>query len=132
MFTGSTQGSTGGGNFDYSQMQQMFAAMMGMMNAEKDKDKGEREKGTRGRAILDEEHFRRMDVLERDRSRYRHCLFGLNVAIGTIDKDLAKEVDRLVKTENILGDKCDYESDVGFKKELWDKYSGNCIECWYA
>ena len=102
---------------DYSQMQQMFAAMMGMMNAEKEKEKGEREKGTRGRVILDEKHFCRMDVFEGDRSRYRHWLFDLNVAIGTTGKGLAKEVDRLVKTENILGDKWGYESDVEFKKE---------------
>ena len=65
-----------------------------------------------------------MDVFEGDRSRYRHWLFDLNVAVGTIDKDLAKEVDRLVKTENILGDKWDYELDKDFTRELWDTYSG--------
>ena len=74
----------GGGNFDYSQMQQMLAAVMGMMSAEKERDEGEKEKGTRGRVILDEKHFRRMDVFEGDRSRFRHWLFDLNVAIGTM------------------------------------------------
>ena len=54
-------------------MQQMLAAVMGMMNAEKEKDRGEREKGRGpGGVILDEKHFRRMDVFEGDRSRFRH------------------------------------------------------------
>ena len=65
-----------------------------------------------------------MDVFEGDRSRFRHWLFDFNVAIGTIDKDLAKELDRLVKTENVLGDKCDYELDGDVKPDLWEKYSG--------
>ena len=41
-FPGPAQGNMGGGNFDYPQMQQMFAAMIGMMNAEKDEDTAER------------------------------------------------------------------------------------------
>ena len=72
-----------------------------------------------------------MDVFGGDRSRYRHWLFDLNVALGTIDKDLAKEVDRLVKTENILGDKWDYESDIGSQKELWGNTLVNCTGSWY-
>ena len=65
-----------------------------------------------------------MDVFEGDRSRFRHWLFDLNVAIGTIDKDLARELDRLVKTETVLGDKWDPELDGDIDPELWKKYSG--------
>ena len=56
MLSGSPPGSVGGGSVDYPHMQQMLTAMMGMMNAEKEKekDKGEREKGVRGRVISDE------------------------------------------------------------------------------
>ena len=56
---------------------------------------------------MDEKYFRRMDVFEGDRSRFRHWLFDFNVAIGTIDKGLARELDRLVETESVLGDKWD-------------------------
>ena len=72
--------------------------------------------------LLDGKYLRRVDVLEGDRSRFRHRLFDFNVAIGTIDEDLANELDRLAKTENVLGDKWDYELDGDFKSELWKKY----------
>ena len=38
VFSGTPPGNMGGGNVDYPQMQQMFAAMMGMMNVEKEKE----------------------------------------------------------------------------------------------
>ena len=49
VFSGTPAGNMGGGNLGDQQMQQMFAAMMGMMNVGKEKQReGEREQGAGG------------------------------------------------------------------------------------
>lgn len=112
---GATRGfpAGGSGNMDWQQMQQMCAAMMRMMHAERETGKDKRKEnwdldGT-GRVVLEGEYFRKIDVFERDRSRFRHWLFDFSVAIWTNDKKLATELDRLMKS--VLGDKWDPETD---------------------
>ena len=67
VFSGTPSGNMGGGNMGYQQVQQMFEAMMGMMNVKKDKErereKESRDQGGNGRVVLDEKYFWRREFL---------------------------------------------------------------------
>ena len=52
----------------------------------------------KGRVTLDEKYFRRVTAFEGDFAKFRGWLFDLDVAIGQIDKELAGELERLLKT----------------------------------
>ena len=70
--------------------------------------------------ILEEKYFRRVVVFEADFARFRGWLFDLNVAIGRVDKELAGELERLLKiTEQ---DKWKPEEDRFLRRDLYDKY----------
>ena len=64
-----------------------------------------------------------MHAFERDFAKFRGWLFGLNVAIGQVDKDLAGELERLVKTTD--QDKWQPEEDMFLNRDLYRRYKGN-------
>ena len=51
----------------------------------------------RSGVTLEEKYFRRVPAFDGDFAKFRGWLFDLNVVIGQIDKDLAVELERLVK-----------------------------------
>ena len=54
---------------------------------------------------LDERYFRRMDKFEGDVQKFREWLFDLMVALGSVDKDLAKELKGLLYRDSKDADK---------------------------
>ncbi len=74
----------------------------------------------KGRVTLDEKYFRRVTAFEGDFAKFRGWLFDLNVAIGQIDKELAGELERLLKTTE--QDKWKPEEDIFLKRDLYSKY----------
>ena len=121
----------GGGNFDHSQMQQMLAFVMGMMNAEKEKDKGEREKGTRGRVILDEKHFRRMDVFE---GVDRDTVIGDSIStwpLGPSIKTWPKRLTDLLRQKIVWETNGIMNRTLDSKRNCGTNALGNCTGFWY-
>ena len=51
------------------------------------------------------------------------CLISM-WPLGLLIKSLAREIDRLIKTETALGDKCNPETAGDVDQELYEKYSG--------
>ena len=74
----------------------------------------------RDRVTLGEKYFRRVTAFEGDFAKFRGWLFDLNVAIGQIDKELAGELERLLKTTE--QDKWKPEEDRFLQRDLYDKY----------
>ena len=74
----------------------------------------------RNRVVLEEKYFRRVIAFEGDFAKFRGWLFDLNVAIGQVDKELAGELERLLKTPD--QDKWKPEEDRFLKEDLYDKY----------
>ena len=74
----------------------------------------------KGRVTLDEKYFRRVTAFARDFAKFRGWLFDSNVAIGQIDKELAGELERLMKTTE--QDKWKPEEDRFLKRDLYSKY----------
>ena len=74
----------------------------------------------RNGVILEEKYFRRVAAFEGDFAKFRGWLFDLNVAIGQVDKDLAGELERLVKIPE--QDKWKPEEDRSLRRDLYDKY----------
>ena len=64
--------------------------------------------------------FRRVTAFEGDFAKFRGWLFDLNVAIGQVDKELAGELERLLKTTE--QDKWKPEEDRFLKRDLYNKY----------
>ena len=56
-----------------------------------------RQNSRRNGVILEEKYFRRVPAFEGSFAKFLGWLFDLNVAIGQVDKDLAGELERLVK-----------------------------------
>ena len=76
--------------------------------------------GRRNRVILEEKYFRRVMAFEGDFAKFRGWLFDLNVAIGQVDKELAGELERLLKIPD--QDKWRPEEDRFLRRELYEKY----------
>ena len=74
----------------------------------------------RSGVTLEEKYFRRVIAFEGDFAKFRGWLFDLNVAIGQGDKELAGELERLVKTSD--QDKWRPEEDRFLRRDLYDKY----------
>ena len=74
----------------------------------------------RNRVVLEEKYFRRVTAFEGDFAKFRGWLFDLSVAIGQVDKELAGELERLVKTSD--QDKWRPEEDRFLRRDLYDKY----------
>ena len=74
----------------------------------------------KGRVTLDEKYFRRATAFEGDFAKFRGWLFDLNVAIGQVDKELAGELERLLKTTE--QDKWKPEGDRFLRRDLYNKY----------
>ena len=61
-------------------------------------------RGERPQVHLDEKYFRRVDKFDGDPSKYRGWIFELVVALGQVDGDLQKVVERLVMgKEDVVG-----------------------------
>ena len=76
--------------------------------------------GRRNGVTLEEKYFRRVTAFEGDFAKFRGWLFDLNVAIGQVDKELAGELERLVKTTE--QDKWRPEEDRFLRRDLYSKY----------
>ena len=61
------------------------------------------------RVLLEEKYFRRMEVFEGDRSKFRNWVFDFLVQVGIVDKGLARELKKL--TMKINEDKWNPEGD---------------------
>ena len=72
--------------------------------------------------VLDEKYFRRVELFDGTRQKFRGWSFDLLVAIGQIDDNLAKELKRLLARD--LEEKWDPESDSEVDFLLHDKYKG--------
>ena len=94
---------------------QMFVDMMKEI---KGAGKGEREP----KVVLEERHFRTMEKFEGDKSKFRHWVFDLGVAIGRVDRKLADELERLVI--RVKEEKWDPVLDSEVDQELYEKYTG--------
>ena len=79
-------------------------------------------KGGETKVVLEERHFRKMDTFDGDKSKFRHWVFDLGVAIGRVDRRLADELERLVIREK--EDKWDPVLDPEVDRELYEKYTG--------
>ena len=74
----------------------------------------------RNGVMLEEKYFRRVAAFEGDFAKFRGWLFDLNVGIGQVDKDLAGELERLLKIPE--QDKWRPEEDRFLRRELYDRY----------
>ena len=81
---------------------------------------GNQQSERKGRVTLDGKYFRRVTAFKGDFAKFRGWLFDLNVAIGQIDKELAGELERLMKT--IEQDKWKPEEDRFLNRDLYSKY----------
>ena len=68
--------------------------------------------------ILEEKYFRRVVAFERDFAKFLGWLFDLNVAIGQVDKELAGELERLLKIAE--QDKWKPEEDRFLRRDLYN------------
>ena len=86
-----------------------------------------RELSPKVQAVLDERHFRRLEKLDHDVSKFRGWLFELSTILGQLDKDLAGVVTRLTEeeiyrkftTENW---KEKIDKDIGLDHDSYKKY----------
>ena len=85
---------------------------------------GEESQGNwkRNGVSLEEKYFRRVQAFEGEFAKFRGWLFDLNVVIGQVDKDLAGELERLVKTTD--QDKWKPEEDRFLNRDLYRRYKG--------
>ena len=70
--------------------------------------------------ILEEKNFRRVVAFERDFAKIRGFLFAFSVALGQVDKELAGELERLLKTPE--QDKWRPEEDRFLRRDLSERY----------
>jgi len=61
---------------------------------------GGQENFRRKKVVLEGRYFRRVTAFERDLGNCCGWLFDLNVVIGWVDKELAGELERLLKNQN--------------------------------
>ena len=75
---------------------------------------------------LDEKYFRRVDKFDGDPSKYRGWIFELVVALGQVDGDLQKVVERLVMGKEDVVGKGSVEmwrTEDHMEKEMYQRYS---------
>ena len=71
---------------------------------------------------LEEKYFRRLDVFDGDRAKFRNWLWDLTVAIGQIDIRLSEELKSV--TKKVREDKWSPELDPEVDKAIYEKYTG--------
>ncbi len=76
--------------------------------------------GRRNRVTLEEKYFRRIIAFEGDFAKFRSWLFDLSVAIGQVDKELAGELERLLKIPE--QDKWRPEEDRLLRRDFYERY----------
>ena len=74
----------------------------------------------RSGVTLEEKYFRRVIAFEGDFAKFRGWLFDLNVATGQVDKELAGELERLLKIPE--QDKWRPEEDRFLRRDLYERY----------
>ena len=109
-------------------MKEVMAAAMTMMKEERDKEKqGSKGEGKGDRVKLEEKYFRRMDLFEGDRSKFRNWIFDLTVAVGLVDRHLSEAL------TNMMSQVRDEHWDPGLEliprdteksRSMHDKYAG--------
>ena len=78
-------------------LKEVMAAAMTMMKEERDKEKqGSKGEGKGDRVKLEEKYFRRMDLFEGDRTRFRNWIFDLGIAVGFVDRHLSEALNRMM------------------------------------
>ena len=77
------------------------------------------------KVALDEKYFRRIEKFDGDVNKFRGWMFDLLVALGTIDKDLSRELKSLLTRDlgNVTPERWESLNDLDLNQGIYDKYT---------